>query len=323
MSGPLRTRFAPSPTGDLHVGGAWTALASWTLARATGGATVLRVEDIDRPRVVAGSAERVAEDLAWLGFDWDEGRSTGEGPHAPYVQSERSGIYEAAIAELDRLGLVYRCDCSRAEIARAASAPHAGEELVYPGTCRALPQDRVFKRPPSLRLRVPEETITFEDACRGTITERVDRAAGDFVLRRGDGIFAYQLAVAVDDAAMEIDLVVRAEDLLASTTRQLLLMRLLGHARTPRYAHLPMVVGPDGDRLAKRAGGATIRSLRARGLTAPSILGELARGLGLLTLPGDLDAPTIARALAAELAGHPNALRRWRRTPWPIPPSWA
>ena len=191
----MRTRFAPSPTGDLHVGGAWTALASWALARATGGATVLRVEDIDPPRVVAGAPSRIAEDLTWLGLDWDEGAlgATG-GPHAPYTQSLRAPVYERALAQLDARGLLYRCDCSRAEIARAASAPHAGEEVLYPGTCRDLPRDRPYKRPPALRLRVPrgpEACVAFEDACRGPVTEDVSAVVGDFVLRRGDGVFAY------------------------------------------------------------------------------------------------------------------------------------
>lgn len=308
----MRTRFAPSPTGDLHVGGAWTALASWAVARATGGATVLRVEDIDTPRVVVGSSERIAEDLAWLGLDADEGpppflpHEIGE--HAPYTQSRRSEIYLRALEHLEREGLVYRCDCSRAEIARAASAPHAGEELVYPGTCRDLPQDRAFKRPPALRLRVPPaERVTFDDLCRGPVEERVAAAAGDFVLRRADGIFAYQLAVAIDDAAMKIDVVVRADDLLASTARQLLLARLLGYARTPRYAHVPLVVAADGARLAKRAAGATVRDLRARGFAPDSVLGTLAHGLGL-TSP-----------LAPDL----RSLRTWRREPWPIPAAWA
>jgi glutamyl-tRNA synthetase len=324
----MRTRFAPSPTGDLHIGGAWTALASWAVARATGGPTVLRVEDIDTPRVVAGSSARIADDLAWLGLDSDEGPppflTRESGPHAPYTQSERSPLYLGAIERLEREGRVYRCDCSRAEIARAASAPHAGEDLVYPGTCRDLPQDRAFKRPPALRLRVaPEETVTFEDLCRGRITERVATAAGDFVLRRGDGIFAYQLAVAVDDAAMEIDLVVRADDLLASTARQLLLVRLLGAPHVPRYAHLPLVVGTDGARLAKRARGATVTDLRARGFTPEVVLGTLAHGLGLAPSPAPASARAIAEGLASDLRTRPDALEAWRKEPWPIPDVWA
>ena len=137
-----RTRFAPSPTGDLHVGGAWTALAAWVLARMTGGTTVLRMEDLDPPRVVAGAAARIVDDLGWLGLTYDEGVGVSPGPHTPYTQSARASLYETALAKLEAAGLTYPCDCSRAEIARAASAPHAGEEVVYPGTCRDAPIDR-------------------------------------------------------------------------------------------------------------------------------------------------------------------------------------
>jgi glutamyl-tRNA synthetase len=314
----MRTRFAPSPTGDLHVGGAWTALASWALARASDGATVLRVEDIDTPRVVRGSASRIAEDLAWLGLDWNEGPEVG-GPHASYTQSERARLYDARLAGLEAAGLTYPCDCSRAEIARVASAPHAGEELVYPGTCRDLPRDREMKRAPAIRLRVPDgATVLFDDLVRGRIEQHVDVSVGDFVLRRGDGVYAYQLVVAVDDAEMAISHVVRADDLLASTPRQILLMRLLGvrHEQIPSYAHVPMVVAATGDRLAKRVGGATIRSLRERGFTAADIVGGLAHGLGLVA--GDAR-PSSAREVAAAL--EPSS--SWRRAAWPLPPAWA
>ena len=311
----VRTRFAPSPTGDLHLGGAWTALASWALARAEGGTTVLRVEDIDGPRVVAGAAERVAEDLAWLGLDWDEGPDRG-GPSGPYAQSERTALYERAIAALDARGLVYACDCSRAEIARVASAPHAGEELVYPGTCRDAARDRAFKRPPALRLRVPESShVDFDDLVRGRVEQAVDTSVGDFVLRRGDGVFAYQLVVAVDDAAMGITHVVRADDLLASTPRQILLMRALGYAVAPAYAHVPLVVAPTGDRLAKRAGAASVRELRARGVSAAEIVATLARGLGLVAKDVEVTGPLdVARALESP--------RGWRKEAWPAPAEW-
>ncbi|MBX3220837.1 MAG: tRNA glutamyl-Q(34) synthetase GluQRS [Labilithrix sp.] len=307
----ITTRFAPSPTGDLHLGGAWTALASWALARSSGGRTVLRVEDIDTPRVVAGSAARILEDLAWLGLDWDEG---------PIVQSARTSAYEAALARLDAAGLVYPCDCSRAEIARAASAPHAGEEskeTIYPGTCRDAPRDRAFKRLPAIRLRVPDGArVAFEDAVAGAVEEDVARAAGDFVLRRGDGVFAYQLVVAIDDAEMGVSHVVRADDLLGSTARQVLLMRLLGHAAAPSYAHVPLVVAPDGARLAKRTRGATTRELAEAGVAPEAIVGALARGLGLVP-PGA--GPLTPREVAAALRP-PSA---WRRTPWPMPLEWS
>lgn len=293
MPRPFTTRFAPSPTGDLHLGGAWTALASWAFARAHGGACVLRVEDIDTPRVVRGSAERIVADLAWLGFDFD-------GP--TIVQSTRTREYEAALAKLD----TYPCDCSRAEIARAASAPHAGEDARYPGTCRDAPPDREMKRPPAIRLRVPAASvIAFEDLVQGRVEEHVAQTVGDFVLRRGDGVFAYQLAVAVDDAE-EVTHVIRADDLLGSTARQLLLMKLLGAATFPAYAHVPLVLAADGQRLAKRnCGGAIVREL---GRAPAEIIGMLARGLGLTEAPG----PLTPRDVAATLAP-PSA---WRKTGW-------
>ena len=325
MPDGVRTRFAPSPTGDLHVGGAWTALASWALARASGGKTVLRVEDIDTPRVVRGSAARIIDDLAWLGLDWDEGPGGGD-VHAPYTQSERAALYDAKLEDLAAAGLTYPCDCSRAEISRVASAPHAGEEIIYPGTCRDAPQRREMKRSPAIRLRVPEGSlVVFDDLLRGRIEQHVGPSVGDFVLRRGDGVYAYQLVVAVDDAEMQISHVVRADDLLASTARQILLMQLLGTAREliPTYVHVPMVVASDGERLAKRAGSATIRGLRERGITASEIAGELAHGLGLVA--GDVDASGARpRALAArDIASALQPPPRWRKTPWPMPPAWS
>ena len=300
----MRTRFAPSPTGDLHMGGAWTALASHALARAEGGTTVLRMEDIDTPRVVRGAAERIEEDLAWLGFDWDE----------RYTQSERTAIYEEAIAKLDAKGLVYPCDCSRAEIARVASAPHAGEEVIYPGTCRTLSPKRELKRAPALRLRVPEDSrIAFDDCLAGRVEQDVAAAVGDFVLRRGDGVFAYQLAVAVDDAEMKITDVVRADDLLASTARQILLMKLLGYDAIPAYTHLPLVVSSDGSRLAKRAQGTTIREMREHGIEATYVIGAIAEGLGLVRYSAG---PNLT---VAEVALMCEPISSWRTKPWRLP----
>jgi glutamyl-tRNA synthetase len=310
----VRTRFAPSPTGDLHLGGAWTAVASWALARARKGNTILRVEDIDTPRVVRGSAARIAEDLAWLGLDWDEGPDAG-GPHASYTQSERASVYDAALAQLAAAGLTYPCDCSRAEISRVASAPHAGDEIVYPGTCRDAPRDREMKRSPAIRLRVPDgAAIVFDDLVRGRIEQHVEVSVGDFVLRRGDGVYAYQLVVAVDDAAMHVSHVVRADDLLASTARQILLMRLLGtpEEHIPAYAHVPMVVASDGERLAKRVGSASIRSLQERGIGAEEIVGHIASGLGLVAGgPRPMTVKEVATALRDPA--------EWRKEPWPMP----
>lgn len=302
-----RTRFAPSPTGDLHLGGAWTALASWVVARREpGGVNVLRVEDLDPPRVVAGSEARIEEDLRWLGLTWEE-----EAPR----QSERSAAYEAAIATLAAAGLVYPCDCSRAEIARAASAPHAGEETVYPGTCRDADPARPMKRPPALRVRVPDAVIAYDDGAVGRVEQNLARAVGDFVLRRGDGVFAYQLAVVVDDAAQGITDVVRGADLVSSTPRQIWLARALGLA-VPRFTHVALVVASDGTRLEKRTRGAAVRELREAAVPADVLLGELAFGLGLTRERK----PATATAIAAECAGRTVT---WRTEPWPIAASLA
>lgn len=308
-----RTRFAPSPTGDLHLGGAWTALASWALARRRGGRTVLRMEDLDRPRVRAGAADRILDDLARLGLDWDEGPREG-GSCAPYTQSERDALHEAALAELARKGLVYPCDCSRKEIAERAaseaSAPH-GSELRYPGTCRDKPVHREMKRDPALRLRVPEDAeVAFVDAVQGPVRERVAAAAGDFVLRRADGMFAYQLAVSIDDWAMGITDVVRGADLLPSTARQLLLVSLVGASWSPTTWHVPLVISAEGERLAKRAALGSIRDLFTAGLSGATILGKLAHGLGLAAD----DRPRQASDLAT---GDPAPA--FRREPWVAP----
>jgi glutamyl-tRNA synthetase len=278
-----RGRFAPSPTGDLHVGSAATALVAWASARAAGGRFVLRVEDIDRPRVVPGAEARQLEELRWLGLDWDEGPDVG-GPHAPYRQSERSDRYEDALARLAARDLLYYCDCSRAEIAAVASAPHAGEEGPrYPGTCRGFGlRERAWKRPPAIRLAVPEGRIAVDDALQGRIVQDVAAEVGDFVLKRGDGIYAYQLACVVDDVAMGVTEVVRGADLLASAPRQVLLAELLGGV-PPAFAHVPLVVSADGSRLAKRAHFVTLRDRRDAGEAACDVLAVLGRMLGLST----------------------------------------
>jgi glutamyl-tRNA synthetase len=306
----VRTRFAPSPTGDLHLGGAWTALASWALARASAGSFVVRIEDIDTARVVPGSEARILEDLAWLGLASEE----------PICrQSERSHAYEEALALFDRQGRLYPCDCSRADIARLASAPHPGEELVYPGTCRDKDPTRALKKEAALRFRVlPEDRVAFTDLLQGEQSPGAVQEGGDFVLRRG-ALFAYQLAVAVDDLAMGITDVVRGLDLLPSTSRQLLLMHVLESGDLawaprggplPRYTHVPLVVGPSGERLAKRTRGATVRELRERGVLPEEIVGQLAHGLGLT----ETSAPIRAVDLATKLDGREVRFKRdaWR-----------
>jgi len=242
---------------------------------------VLRVEDLDVPRAVAGAEARQLDDLRWLGLDWDEGPDVG-GPAGPYRQSERTARYEAALEALARRGLLYLCDCSRAEIARVASAPHPGDEGPrYPGTCRDLGmRSRTWKRPPAIRLRVPERTVVVDDALQGRVSQDVAAVVGDFVLRRGDGVFAYQLAVVVDDLAMRVAEVVRGADLLGSTPRQVLLAELLG-GTPPRYAHVPMVLAADGSRLTKRDAGTTLREQRDAGGVPGALVDGLAQVLGL------------------------------------------
>jgi glutamyl-tRNA synthetase len=265
-----RGRFAPSPTGDLHLGSAAAALFCAASIRRAGGRLVLRMEDIDAPRVVPGKAEAILDDLRWLGIAWDEG---------PFAQSARTALYVEAIDRLAARGLTYLCDCSRAEIARVASAPHAGDEGPrYPGTCRPHGmKDRAFRRPPAVRLAVPEGSVVeIEDGVLGTLREDVSRETGDFVLRRGDGVFAYQLVVVVDDLAMGVTEVVRGGDLASSSPRQALLARLLG-GEAPRFTHVPLLLGPDGSRLAKRARGVSLRDQRAAGNRGPAVLRAIAR----------------------------------------------
>lgn len=315
----MRERFAPSPTGDLHLGGAYVALAAFLRARATGGAFVVRMEDLDPPRVVPGAAERILDDLAWLGLAWDEGPRVG-GPFGPYEQSRRGDRYEAALAALAARGLVYPCTCTRAEIARAASAPHAGEEGPrYPGTCRD-PARRKEGRPAALRLRVPDEIVHFVDAIAGPRSENVAESVGDFVLRRADGVASYQLAVVVDDLEMHIDEVVRGDDLLPSTARQVLLARLLSR-EPPAWVHLPLVLGPDGERLAKRHQsrfrGSTVAELRAAGVTAGEIVGTLAAALGVIASAGGAQPSALDDLVAAARERAPA-----RETPFRVPPAW-
>lgn len=272
-----RGRFAPSPTGDLHLGSAAAAIFCAAAARRAKGRLVLRMEDLDLGRVIPGKDAAIIDDLRWLGVSWDEGPDVG-GEAGPYVQSRRCALYEAAIERLAERGLIYACDCSRAEIARVASAPHAGEEGPrYPGTCRPHGmRARTFRRPPAVRLAVPEGAIvTVDDAVLGPIHEDVSAVTGDFVLRRGDGVFAYQLAVVVDDLAMGVTEVVRGGDLAASAPRQALLARLLG-GEPPRFAHVPLLVGADGARLAKRAPGMTLRDQRAAGRAGADLARALA-----------------------------------------------
>ena len=269
----MRGRFAPSPSGRLHLGNARSALLGWLQARPAGGEFILRIEDLDPDRSRAEAIDGIFEDLRWLGLDWD-------GP--VWKQSERSEVYAAALRKLEALGRVYPCWCSRAEIARAASAPHAGEEGPrYPGTCREGRHEKP-DRTPALRFRAAAGQTTFIDGLQGPYAQDVEAVAGDFVIRRADGVASYQLAVVVDDAAQGITDVLRGDDLLASTPRQLQLYQALGWS-PPKFTHVPLLVGTDGKRLAKRDGGLTIAALREAGQAAQAVVGLLARWSGLST----------------------------------------
>lgn len=311
LPGPVRGRYAPSPTGGLHVGNARTALLAWLQVRALGGRFILRVEDLDHARNVKGGTEALLDDLRWLGLDWDEGPDVG-GPCGPYLQTEREAIYEEAIGRLEEQGRVFECWCSRAEIAAAASAPNGpGDDGPrYPGTCRISDAERVSAkrqagRRSALRFRAGGGATSFDDGLHGEVSFDVRATVGDFVIRRADGVHAYQLAVAVDDALMGITHVLRGDDLLASTPRQVQLLEALG-LPVPRYFHVPLLLGSDGQRLAKRKGDVNLAWLREHGVTPQRLVAELARTLGLTdtreVTPGELiagfDLSRIARRAA-------------------------
>ncbi|WP_438445822.1 tRNA glutamyl-Q(34) synthetase GluQRS [Gorillibacterium sp. sgz5001074] len=284
----MRGRFAPTPSGLMHLGNARTALLAWLQVRAAGGSFILRMEDIDRPRSKPEYAARILEDLRWLGLDWEEGPDTG-GAFEPYVQSERTSLYLEALDKLRSSGRVYPCYCSRAELMAVASAPHglASEGPVYAGTCRSLsPEERMereARKTPSLRFAVPAESMDYLDLAAGR-QHFPPGAGGDFIVRRADGILAYQLAVVVDDAAMGITDVLRGWDLMDSTPRQIWLFRALGLV-PPQYAHVPLLYGPDGERLSKRHGSVALSPMREAGVRPETVTGLLAYWSGLLDRP--------------------------------------
>ncbi len=302
------TRLAPSPTGALHLGNARTFLINWAMARQLGWRVVLRIEDLDTPRTKDGADLQAIDDLAWLGTDWDEG---------PSYQADDLSRYEAALTSLRKRGLTYPCACTRKEIERAQSAPHADEhELRYPGTCRPndskpggrgsvravgradctdLSAARTEPRPPNLddvlapesdtpvawRVVAPTSPIAFHDRFVGDQSIDVDAQVGDFVVGTKAGLPAYQLAVVVDDARQGITDIVRGDDLLRSTARQLWLYRLLGLGPPPRYWHLPLILGQDGRRLAKRHGDTRLAHYRQIGVAPQRMLGLMARWCGM------------------------------------------
>jgi glutamyl-tRNA synthetase len=311
----VRGRFAPSPTGALHLGNARTALLAWLHARAHGGAFVMRVEDLDFGRVRAGIMERQLEELRWLGLDWDEGPDVG-GPHAPYIQSQRRERYDAALRRLAERGLLFECTCSRKDIAQAASAPHAVEEGPrYPGTCRDRLVDPSVaslmehgRADFALRVRVEPGAVCFTDGVMGDCCFDPAAETGDFVVRRKDGAAAYQLAVVVDDAAMRVSHVVRGADLLSSTARQIMLCRAL-ELPIPKFVHVPLMLGADGERLAKRHGAVSLGELRDAGVPPERVCGWLAATCGLAQ-PGEEIAPSglVARFDLGCLPAGPTAV---------------
>ncbi len=274
-------RFAPSPSGRMHLGNVLCAVLAWASARKQNGSFLLRIEDLDSMRCPRSYAELIIDDLKWLGLDWD-----GE----ILYQSERSGIYARYEAILDEKGLLYPCFCSRAAL-HAASAPHLSDgRVVYQGACRGLSQDEISEkrrqRAPATRLRVPDETVTFTDGVYGAYSENLLTECGDFIIRRSDGVFAYQLAVVVDDALSNVTEVVRGCDLLSSAPRQIWLHRLLGF-EPPGFAHIPLLCASDGRRLSKRDGDLDLGVLRER-FPPERIIGALCFSAGLIPNPEPL-----------------------------------
>lgn len=291
---PVVGRFAPSPSGRMHLGNVFSSLVAWLSAKSQGGRMVLRIEDLD-DRCRQEYADQIMRDYEWLGLTWDVG---------PVYQRDRTDVYEEALRSLTDRGLTYPCFCSRAEL-HAASAPHASDGTpIYAGTCRNLSPAEVAERSrlrtPATRLRVPavddvaDDMIEFVDRTYGAQCEALATECGDFLVRRSDGVFAYQLAAVVDDAAMGVTEVVRGCDLLSSTPRQIYLQNLLGLPH-PTYAHVPLLMAPDGRRLSKRDHDCGMDGLRERFGTPEALLGWLAGKTGI--------APDCEPRSAEELAG--------------------
>lgn len=288
MSQPVIGRFAPTPSGRLHLGNFLCALLAYLSVRRAGGRFLLRIEDLDVPRCPERLCRQAVEDLSWFGFRWDA---------PPLFQSERSPIYQAHLDRLDAQGLIYPCFCTRSQL-HASAAPNLGDtQYVYPGTCANLTPDEIAlfsqSRRPALRLRVPDEDIGFCDGLYGPQRENLARDCGDFILRRSDGLFGYQLAVVVDDALSGVNQVVRGRDILSATPRQMYLLRCLGYP-VPEYIHIPLLTDSHGRRLAKREHDLDLSSLSRR-YTAQELLGMLAFCAGII----DEDRPMPLEKLVA------------------------
>lgn len=282
----IKGRFAPSPSGRMHLGNIYAALMSWLSAKSRGGSWLLRIEDLDPQRSKYEHARMIEDDLQWLGLEWDEGGLDNIGPSGPYVQSLRGDFYAGALAHLEEAGLTYPCYCTRADI-MATQAPHESDgRVIYRGTCRNLPPRPQARA--ATRLIVPDRAIFFNDRTYGPQRVNLARHCGDFIVRRADGAWAYQLAVVVDDAAMGVTEVVRGADLLLSSAQQIYLYGLLG-AQEPEFAHLPLVCNSAGQRLSKRDSSQSMEYLRARH-TPGEVLGMAAAFAGLIEEPQPISA---------------------------------
>jgi len=323
LSGPQVTRFAPSPTGALHLGNARTALLNDLLARASGGRMVLRIEDTDAGRSDAGLLEGLLGDLRWLGLEWAEGPDVG-GPRGPYLQSQRAGHYDRAVGQLEDEGLVYPCFCSpqALDLARRAQLA-AGRPPRYAGTCASLPATEVERRiaageRPARRFRVPAgRVVEFDDLIHGTQRFASDDI-GDFVIRRADRSVAFFLGNALDDATMNVTAVLRGDDHLANTPRQIMLLEALA-LPVPRYGHLPLLLGPSGAPLSKREGAASLGDLRAQGYLPGALRNYLVRLGHACPAEGWLEVAAMAQHFdlgrSSKSAAHFDEaqLRHWQR----------
>ena len=284
-------RFAPTPSGRMHLGNVFAALVAWLSVRKDNGHMVLRMEDLDTQRTSAEFAQILREDLIWLGLDWDE---------ETQPQSQRSGVYQKYFDKLEAMGLLYPCYCTRSQL-HSVNAPHLSDgTYVYTGTCRNLTdaERAAFGRAPAWRVMVPDQEWTVADRIQGTYTENLATHCGDFVVRRADGVYVYQLAVTVDDGLAGVTQVVRGMDLLSSVPRQMYLQSLLGFSH-PEYAHVPMLLAPDGRRLSKRDKDLDLGYLRAH-TTPEKLIGVLAHSAGLLDSPVPISAKELAKEFSFE-----------------------
>lgn len=282
-------RFAPTPSGRMHLGNVFAALIAWLSVRSRGGSLVLRMEDLDTQRTSQENAAVLREDLLWLGLDWDEETTP---------QSQRSGVYRRYFEALMDMGLLYPCYCTRSQL-HSVNAPHLSDgTYVYPGTCRDLTdiQRAAFDRQPAWRIKVPDKTWELTDMAQGPYRQNLAEDCGDFILRRSDGMYVYQLAVTVDDAEAGVTEVVRGMDLLSSAPRQMYLQQLLGFGH-PAYGHVPLLVAPDGRRLSKRDRDMDLGALRQH-TTAEKLIGTLAAAAGLTEKAEPVSAKELAGIFA-------------------------